>query len=433
MADKKTFFLDFKQENENMDEKHLEEYLSEIVNSSEPYEEFKKVPRKKKAVVFLELPKHLQKLFSKKMKISRIIKILKTVDPGDIVDFLELFTDRKKKRILKEFDSSLKKKVEYLLQFDPECAAGLMSLDYITIRSNSNFETIKKKINSFLKKNEKPPIVLVKSEDGMLRGHIAFTQFLFNEPRDLEKKIEEIPYVKYNDYYEDIIPRVKESEIDAIVVVDEEKQILGMIKTPNLIRIANNQGTKDVFKFAGVKKEEDMLDNAFSKFKSRYLWLILNLGSVFLAAFIVSLYEDTLSKLVLLAIYLPIIGGMGGNAATQTLAVVVRGIVTHEIDRKKRFRVLFHEVGAGLLNGIVNGILVAIIAYFWNGNAMLGLIICISMIINLVVAGFFGTLLPFVLDRLKIDPAIAATVFVTTATDIVGFFVFLSLAEGLLV
>ena len=130
---------------------------------------------------------------------------------------------------------------------------------------------------------------------------------------------------------------------------------------------------------------------------------------------------------------MPIIAGMGGNAATQTLAVVVRGISLHDIDAKTKLKVLGNEIFAGTLNGFVNGFIVAIIAYLWNDMPLLGVVVGISMVINLFIAGFFGTILPFILERFKIDPAVAATVFVTTATDVVGFFVFLGLAELILI
>jgi magnesium transporter len=229
------------------------------------------------------------------------------------------------------------------------------------------------------------------------------------------------------------VKAVNNSDHRNLVVVDYENHILGIIEVSDLLKVIEEEKTSEVYGLAGVNKEEDIFDSAFDKFKSRYKWLILNLFTAFMAAAVISMFEDTLSKLVLLAVYMPIVAGMGGNAATQTLAVVVRGLSIHEIDYKAKVKVIYNEVTAGVMNGFLNGVIVAFIAWIWNDMWMLGVVVGISMIINLFVAGFFGTILPFVLEKFDIDPAVAATVFVTTATDIVGFFVFLGLAELMLI
>ena len=175
-----------------------------------------------------------------------------------------------------------------------------------------------------------------------------------------------------------------------------------------------------------------MLDGAADKVKFRYKWLIINLGTAFLASFVVSLFGSTISKYVLLAVYMPIIAGMGGNAATQTMAVMVRGIALKQIDLKSPFNALKKEVLAGAINGIINGIIVALVVIIINHDLMIALILAMAMVANLIVAGFFGTLIPLVMKRLGKDPASSATIFITTATDVLGFLAFLGLAKLLL-
>lgn len=406
----------------------LNELIDIVSNSPDPYKEYLRIPTNKKGYVFLGLSHNLQVKFSQIMKPSRVSKILKYMDQVDVVDFLELFDEDKKKEVLSHFNEVQKKKIEYLLQFDPESAAGLMDTNFILVhRNNFHFDEIRKKIEWHIRRNNKPPLVIVKEAEKIL-GYIPITKFILSQPKEIDDLIKELPVVDHDEEYLEIIDDVLEDN-DFIAVVDEDKALLGYIELDTLIRIADKKNQEEVFKFAGVSKEEDIFDSIFSKIKSRYLWLILNLFTAFLAAAVIGFYEDTLSKLVLLAVYLPIIAGMGGNAATQTLAVVIRGIAVHEIDRSKRFRIIFNEVMAGLFNGIINGILIGLIAYLFNGMYLLGVAVFLSMIVNLVVAGFFGTIVPFILKRFKIDPATAATVFVTTATDLFGFFVFLALAE----
>jgi magnesium transporter len=179
-------------------------------------------------------------------------------------------------------------------------------------------------------------------------------------------------------------------------------------------------------------ESEGVKDGVWSKVRHRYKWLIINLGTGFLAAAVVGLFENTLNEIVLLAIYMPIIAGMGGNAATQTLAVMVRGIAVGEVKLANSLTPILNEAGAGLVNGVINGLLVAVIAMFWNQNPLLGFVLGIAMVFNLVIAGFFGAFVPLVMKEFGKDPATSATIFITTATDVFGFFVFLGLATIIL-
>jgi magnesium transporter len=181
-----------------------------------------------------------------------------------------------------------------------------------------------------------------------------------------------------------------------------------------------------------VHDEELVTDTATMKVKHRYKWLIINLGTAFLASFTVSLFDETISKYVLLAVYMPIVAGMGGNAATQTLAVLVRGIALKQIEFRTAWPTLRREVSAGLLNGIINGIIVAAIVIVINHDYRIALILSLAMIVNLVVAGTFGTIVPLLMQKFGKDPAASATVFITTATDVLGFLAFLGLATLIL-
>ncbi len=419
-----------------MDRDHhinISDYIDKILNSDDPIKEFKVIPKQRAAHVFLDLNSELQGKLEENLSVKEILNLFKYLDPDEVTDFMQKLSEDKHSLVAKKLDENIKEKVEYLLNFDPHSAAGLMSLDYIIVYKHSKVETLYNKLKKSFARGKKTPTVLVRDKENHLIGYIPFKNFVLHRPHSLEHCIEEIPFVYYDEHYDDVIKKFRTYDHKNLVVVDYENHILGIIETQDILRLIEESKTEDVYGLAGVNREEDILDSALSKFKSRYSWLLLNLITAFLAAGIVSLFEDTLSKLVLLAVYMPIIAGMGGNAATQTLAVVVRGISTHSIDAKAKLKVLMNEVLAGTLNGFVNGVIVALIAYFWNDMPMLGLVVGISMIINLFIAGFFGTILPFILDKFKIDPAVAATVFVTTATDVVGFFVFLGLAELLLI
>lgn len=177
---------------------------------------------------------------------------------------------------------------------------------------------------------------------------------------------------------------------------------------------------------------ESVLDGPLSKVRHRYEWLIINLRAAFLAAGAVGFFEDTIAAFTLLAVYVPVVAGMGGNAGTQSMAVTERGIAFGQISLSTGGRAVFNEIVAGAANGLITGVLVAIIASVFNRSPLLGLVLGVSMVLNLVIAGFFGTAIPLVLDRVGKDPATSATIFITTATDVLGFFIFLGLAQAVL-
>jgi magnesium transporter len=409
------------------------EYVDLILNSKSSIEQFFLVPIKKQGRVFLHLPNTLQLDFGKILTVENILIMFKFLDPDEVTDFLQHLPEDKHINVAKKLDENLKEKVNYLLKFDPKSAAGLMSLNYVIIHKNSQTKVLYDKLKKAFNRGKRTPTVLVRDKENHLLGYIPFKYFVLNKPKNLFEVVESIPHVYFDEHYDDVVKAVNNSDHKNLVVVDYENHILGIIEVSDLLKVIEEEKTSEVYGLAGVNKEEDILDSAFDKFKSRYKWLILNLFTAFMAAAVISMFEDTLSKLVLLAVYMPVIAGMGGNAATQTLAVVVRGLSVHEIDYKMKLKVIYNEVTAGVMNGVLNGVIVAIIAWLWNDMAMLGVVVGISMVINLFVAGFFGTILPFILKKFDIDPAVAATVFVTTATDIVGFFVFLGLAELILI
>lgn len=215
-------------------------------------------------------------------------------------------------------------------------------------------------------------------------------------------------------------------------MLDHDTSVLGIIYADTVKPLFDKLPAESLYDFAGVSDSEGVRDSMWSKVSHRYQWLIINLATGFLAASVVSLFENTLSQLVLLAIYMPIIAGMGGNAATQTLAVMVRGIAVGEVDLKSSVKPILNEVGAGLINGLINGVLVAIVATLWNHSPLLGLVLGVAMVCNLVIAGFFGAFIPLLMKAFGKDPATSATILITTATDVFGFFIFLGLATIIL-
>lgn len=393
---------------------------------------FREIPFNQRGSILLGLSNNIQQKILSKLKAEEILNMFHYLEPEDVTDLLQNVDESIRKTIVDNLRHDMKRKVEFLIKFNPKTAAGIMSLEYIIVDKDSKFDDVLKVIHSHEKKTGKFPTIIVVKKDcliGELPGHV----FAIGRKKDkIEKFVEDVPSVRYDRNEKTVIRKFKRSPTNKVVVVDDNKAVIGVIYSNDVLNLINKQSAKELYKSAGVSEEEDVHDSAYKKVKSRYKWLILNLATAFLAASIVGLFKDVISSFVLLAAYMPVVAGMGGNAATQTLAVVVRGLALKSIELETAKKVVLNEISAGAINGLINGIIVAIIAYVFNQNLLLGLITGFAIVINLMIAGFFGAVVPLVMKKLRKDPASSATIFITTATDVFGFFVFLGLAALLL-
>lgn len=393
---------------------------------------FNQTPLEQQPIVLLRLSKRVQSDLLSNLKKEIILPILEHLDPDDATDLLQTLPTRKQNELLSEMSEELQKTISLLLQFDPKTAAGLMSLNYIQVDANQKLSDVVEQIHIHEKRTGKLPIPLI-LEDGKLKGFVPTQQLLFAKPTDrvsdVGKKIESIRHDAKTDT---ILNRFLENPHKKIVVIGDNDNILGVLYSDDVLRVLDENKTASLYNFAGLNEEESVIDSTKQKIRHRYKWLIINLATAFLASFTIGLFDKTLSKYVLLAIYMPVVAGMGGNSATQTLAVLVRGISLRQIDLNTALPTLTREVTAGLINGLINGVIVFFVVTFFNHDWKIALVLALAMIVNLMVAGFFGTLVPLVMQQLKKDPASSATIFITTATDILGFIAFLGLATLIL-
>ncbi|MCD6590169.1 magnesium transporter [Candidatus Woesearchaeota archaeon] len=403
-----------------------------IHNPDERLKLFRSSPRNLKGRILFDLPRKIQLQLLEKLHDHELVEILNYLDPDKVTDILQLLPEKKRVRVLKELSQHIKDKVKFLLKFDPRTAAGMMSLDYIEVDRTASFKELLRLIEKHEKRTGRFPAILV-VEDNLLVGELPpHIIGIAKKNERISRYVRRVPHIRYDQSEDDIIRVFKKHPHNKIVVLDEDDSILGIIYSDDILRLIEKKSLDNLRDFAGVSREEDVFDPPLIKVKNRYKWLIINLFTAFLAASVVALFEKTIAAYTLLAIYMPIVAGMGGNAGTQTLAVVVRGLTLGEIDLKTSKRVIINEMIAGAVNGIINGILVALVAFIFNKNPLLGLIVALAMVMNLIIAGFFGATIPLILKSLGKDPASSATVFITTATDVFGFFVFLGLATIIL-
>jgi magnesium transporter len=227
---------------------------------------------------------------------------------------------------------------------------------------------------------------------------------------------------------EEVARQVAAYNLLAIPVVDEENKLVGIITVDDVIDVIKDEATEDIYRLAGVAGDERPFTPASESIRKRLPWLGINLATAFMATSVVALFEGTIDRITALALFMPVVAGMGGNAATQTLTVVVRGIALGELSWANSRKALLKEMTVGIGNGVALGVVAALVAWAWRGSPVLGAVLGAAMIINMFVAAAAGTLVPLGLRAADIDPALASSIFITTMTDIVGFFAFLGLA-----
>jgi magnesium transporter len=226
---------------------------------------------------------------------------------------------------------------------------------------------------------------------------------------------------------EDAAHEFEQYDLLSAAVVDENERLVGVLTIDDVVDVIQQEAEEDLMRLGGVGDEE-LSDTVLAASRSRVPWLMVNLVMAFVAASVIGLFDATIQEIVALAVLMPIVAGMGGNAGSQTMTVTVRALATKDLDIYNAGRIIRREIGVGLLNGAIFATLVGLVAGFWFDNPQLGGIIATAMVVNMLVAALAGILIPLLLDRFGADPAVASAVFVTTITDVVGFFAFLGLA-----
>lgn len=356
-------------------------------------------------------------------------EILEEMSNDEITDLLGELEEDDKQKVLEKMEEEDKQEVEKLLSFDPDSAGGIMTTEYICIHDKN---TVKETLQ-FLQTNTEEDTtyyLYVVDTHNVLQGVVSLRDIVTNsfDTPMLSITNPNVITILYNEDQEEVAGKFKKYGFILMPVVDEYNHMLGIIDFDDIIEVIEEETTEDINLLAGVNSEERVDSSIQESFKSRIPWLIVNLFTAVLAAAVVSFFEGTISKVVTLATVMPIVTGMGGNAGTQSLTILVRGLSLGEITKENAIRIFLKELGVGILSGIVIGVFVAIGAICFEGNPVFGIVTGVAMFFNMILANVAGYFIPVLLDKLHIDPALASGVFVTTVTDVLGFFFFLGLA-----
>jgi magnesium transporter len=360
---------------------------------------------------------------------ATIASICSSSAPDDAADLLDLLDDDRRAQILEILGTAQSAKLSSLLEGEEETAGSLMNTNFLALDEDLTAAEAVEAVRQFPRKESFFYVYCIDAE-GRLVGVLSLRNLIL-APADIrlrEIMVQSVVRTRIDSPPGEVAQMVSKYDLMSIPVVDMQNVLVGVVTVDDVIDVIQEQAEEDLLHLAGVNVSESVNTTAMESFKLRFPWLAINLATAFLASWVVRLFQGTIEKWAALAVFMPIVAGMGGNAGTQTLTVFVRGLALGEIEWRTGWRAIWKEVLVGFANGAANGVLTTAVVGLWTGEWTLALILLIAMIFNLVIAGFAGGLVPLALERFGFDPAIASSIFVTTFTDVGGFFSFLGLA-----
>ena len=356
-----------------------------------------------------------------------LAEVLDLTGPDVAVDLLRQMPEEKQNETLEAMVDSAE--VTELLQYQDDTAGGLMTPDYPVVNEKTTTPNALDQLRLLGEDAEDINSVLVIDDDQRLVGSLSITRLALARSSAVVGDImdRDINSVTAETDQEECAKVMQRYNLDLLPVLDSERRLSGVIMDDDLVDVVVEEATEDMFRIASVGGER-IAGPLTNSLRSRLPWLYINLATAFLAAVMVSLFETTITRVVALAVFLPVVASQGGIGGTQTVTLVVRSMALGEVPRRQGVRLLARELSLGLIHGVALGIVVGIVAYLWKWNVTLGLVLGLAMLGNMLVAGMFGAGVPLLLRQLRMDPAVSSAVFVTTFTDVIGFVLFLGLA-----
>lgn len=385
-------------------------------------------------IVFSEMNAELSRACLSRMPTHQVAEIVTNLESDDALDLIENLEDDQQKDIIRKLSTKTRMAVEEGLSFPEESAGRLMQREIVAV---PHFWTAGKVIDYLRSATDDLPDeffdVFVIDPSYHVQGQIPLNKIVRSN-RNIkldDLKIDAGHPIPASMDQEEVAHHFRRDNILSAPVIDEDGRLLGVITIDDVVDVIDEEAQEDILRLAGVDND-DLYRAILSTTGTRFRWLFVNLLTAILASYVISFFDTTIEELVALAVLMPIVASMGGNAGTQALTVAVRALATKELSATNTWRIIGKETLVGTLNGALFAIIIGLLSALWFSNPMLGVVIATAMVINLIVAGFSGASIPILLDRYGSDPAVASTVFLTTVTDVIGFFAFLGLAALLL-
>lgn len=366
------------------------------------------------------------------LPIQELSPLLAELAPNIVADLVTELPPPTRRTALEALPAEQRQRVQALLRYAPDSAGGVMSNRFIALREDMNVEEVRELLRDRAQEERTEDIAYLYVTDAQQRlvGIVSLRDLVFRraERRMVEIMNRDVKFVPAAADQEELARQFEHYHYLGLPVLDEKGRFVGVVKASDALEVASREATEDMQLMVGLSGEERALTPWQQSIRVRLPWLYINLGTAFLAAFVVGMFEDTIAKWTALAVFLPIVAGQGGNAGMQTLTVIIRDLALGELSPGDGRRALMKEIILGLINGMAIGLVVGLIGWWWKGSITLGLVAGAAMLLNQLVAAASGVMIPLGLKALRLDPALASSIFLTTVTDVAGFFFFLGLA-----
>lgn len=387
---------------------------------------FRALTLPEQSAVLRELSPHVQQALLHELKNDEIATVVDHMDPHQAENILARIKDeRRRLKIIQKIKTEAREKVEFFLRFHPKATTALISFNYVLVPITGTVGDAADAIDEHYQDTGTFPEILV-HKNGNLAGEISMSVLVRQRNSvALRRFVQPVSSTTYRSEVVDILNLFSVSQRKKIVILDHDESVLGIIYADDALNLFGKLPVESLYSTSGLDESERPFDTAWIKYRHRFRWLLLNLATAFLAGSMIFLFQDTLAQLVILAMYIPIVSGMGNNAGSQTFAVMLRGLTLGTISLKDGWPAIKSEMGAGLLNGLSIGLIVMIISVMWNHSWLLGVVVGASMVGVHVIAGLFGSLVPLFVKYLGKDPASISNIFISTATDVFGLLLLL--------
>lgn len=361
---------------------------------------------------------------------EELVELIEDLDTDDLADLLQELPEQVTSRVLAGLDAQNRERLEQVMNYPEDTAGGLMNTDVITVRPEITFSVVQRYLRRLGDIPKTTDNLLVVNRKNQFVGVLPLTRVLISDPGTSvrEAMITDVEAIPATQDAHEVAKLFERLDLVTAPVVDDDGMLVGRITIDDVVDVIMEEAEHSLMGMAGLDEDEDTFGSVWHTVRRRTLWLGINLLTALAASAVISLFEDTLEKVVALAVLMPIVASMGGIAGSQTLTLVIRAMALGQVQAGNTRYLLTKELAVGAFNGMLWALVIGVTAALWFDDPSLGVIIGCAMILNLVVAAGAGAMIPMVMKRMGIDPALAGSVVLTTVTDIVGFMAFLGLA-----
>lgn len=365
---------------------------------------------------------------------AQLVAATEGMDLDDLADILNDLPRAVTRQVLQSMDLQERQRLEAVLSYPEDSAGGLMNTDAVTVRPDVTLDVVLRYLRLRGRLPDHTDKLVVVDRYGRYRGVLPMQALLIQDPELLVAEVmnAELEPIPALDSALQVARRFQDFDLISAPVIDEEDRVIGRITIDDVVDVIREQGERSLLSMAGLDEDEDMFAPVLTSFRRRSVWLGTNLLTAFAASAVVAMFQPTVEQVVALAVLMPIVASMGGIAGSQTLTLIIRALAMGQLHRSNVRRLISREMTIGSLNGLAWAAVIGLVAATWFASPMLGVVIALAIIVNLFVAAFSGVMLPLILQRLGVDPALAGHVVLTTITDVIGFFVFLGLGSLIL-